>query len=279
MKRIPQRKICELVSALPSGDVGLFIEDCDSGERFELNPELEFPAASVIKIPILALLLKDAREKNIDMYAPHAMAPENRVGGTGILHELNPDYCPPIHYLGKLMIIMSDNAATNEIIDIVGGFERVTSFCRELGYNKSRLNRKMMDFEAIAQGRNNYTSAGDAGRMMAAIARGEFVSTEISHTIEEIMESQQYRNKLPAKLPAVPVYALPEDKKNIKPGSVLVANKTGDLFGIQHDVGIFTLPDKRRYVIAALTGGLADDIDGITLLADISRAVYDALKE
>ena len=278
MKRIPQQKICERVSALPAGNVGLYIEDFTSGERFELNPDMVFPACSVIKIPILGLLLKDAKEKNMDLYAPHTMNPANRVGGTGILCALNPDYSPPVYYLAKLMIIMSDNGATNEIIDLVGGFERVTAFCRETGYPKCELNRKMMDFEAIKQGRNNYMTAGDSGRMLSAIARGEYISPAISKTIEDMMNGQQYRDKLPAKLPAIPIYAPDEDKKNIKPGSVLVGNKTGDLFGLQHDVGIFTLPDKRRYVIAAFTGDV-EDAEGIALINDVSRIVYDALKE
>lgn len=278
MKRIPQQKLFERIGTLSAGEVGLYIEDLDSGERFEVNPSLVFPSASVIKIPILALLLKDARDKGMDLYAPHTMNPENRVGGTGILCELEPAYCPPVYYLAKLMIILSDNSATNEIIDLVGGFERVTAFCRETGYHNTSLNRKMMDFDAIAQGRNNYISAGDAGRMLCAVAKGEFVDAQISRTIVDMMNGQQYRNKLPARLPAVPTYAKPEDKKKLKPGSVLVANKTGDLFGIQHDVGIFTLPDNRRYVIAVLTGGLADDADGINLVADISKMVYEALK-
>ena len=60
--------------------------------------------------------------------------------------------------------------------------------------------------------------------------------------------------------------------------TVLVANKTGELFGIQHDVGIFTLPGGRRYVIAAFTGELESDMEGIFTIQKISRAVYDALK-
>jgi len=136
----------------------------------------------------------------------------------------------------------------------------------------------MLDFEAIRQGKNNYMTAGEAGRLLVKIAKGEFVTPEISQTIVSIMEHQQCRNKLPALLPAVPSYAPEEDKKNLKPGTVLVANKTGELVGIQHDVGIFTLPDGRRYVIAILSGELENDAQGISTIQQISRAVYDALK-
>ncbi|MBQ8090422.1 MAG: serine hydrolase, partial [Pyramidobacter sp.] len=60
-KHIPQNAIYEILSGL-KGTIGLFIELLDTGEKFEINPDLVFPSASVIKIPMLALLLKDIRE-------------------------------------------------------------------------------------------------------------------------------------------------------------------------------------------------------------------------
>lgn len=176
----------------------------------------------------------------VDLDAPRTIDPRNRVGGTGILCELGTDYTPSLRDLAKLMIVLSDNIATNEIMDVIG-MERFNSFCREMGYQNITLMRKMMDFEAIQQGKNNYMCAGETGRLLSAISRGEFVNPEISQTIFDIMASQQCRNKLPALLPAVASYS--GSKSAIPEGQVLVANKTGDLVGIQHDVGIFELPD------------------------------------
>lgn len=276
MKQIPQQAIYQLLSQL-KGTVGLYIHVLDTDEVFQINPGHVFPSASVIKIPMLALLLKDVAEGRVDWEARRAIDPKNRVGGTGILFELDQDYQPSVATLARLMIVLSDNTATNEIMDIIG-IERMNQFCRDMGYENITLMRKMLDFEAIKQGRNNYMCAGEAGRLLVEIARGSFVSPEISQRIVDIMEHQQCRNKLPALLPAVPSYAPEEDKKNLKPGSLLVANKTGDLFGIQHDVGIFTLPDGRRYVISMFTGDLESDAQGIQTVAQVSRLVYDALK-
>ncbi len=276
MKQIPQQAIYQLLAQL-KGTVGLYIHVLDTDEVFQINPGHVFPSASVIKIPMLALLLKDVAEGRVDWEARRAIDPKNRVGGTGILFELDQDYQPSIAALARLMIVLSDNTATNEIMDIIG-IERMNQFCRDMGYENITLMRKMLDFEAIKQGRNNYMCAGEAGRLLVEIARGSFVSPEISQRIVDIMEHQQCRNKLPALLPAVPSYAPEEDKKNLKPGSLLVANKTGDLFGIQHDVGIFTLPDGRRYVISMFTGDLESDAQGIQTVAQVSRLVYDALK-
>ena len=120
--------------------------------------------------------------------------------------------------------------------------------------------------------------AGEAGRLLSSIARGKDGRAEDCETIIDFMAHQQCINKLPALLPAIPSWASADERKSMKPGTVLVANKTGDLTGIQHDVGVFTLPDGRRYVIAMFTGGLKADREGIETIARVSRAVYDALK-
>lgn len=276
MSRLPRREIYHLLSEL-DGTVGLFIKELTDGETLEIDPERVFPSASVIKIPMLALLLRDVQEGRVDWTAHRRIAPVNRVGGTGILCELSADYEPTVEELATLMIVLSDNIATNEIMDIVG-IERVNAFCRELGCPNTRLMRKMLDFEAIKKGYNNYMCAGETGRLLERIANEEFVNADVSRAIMRIMERQQCRNKLPALLPTIPNYAPEEVKRNVADGSVLVANKTGELMGIQHDVGIFTLPGGRRYVIAMFTGDLASDAAGIQTIAKLSRIVYDALK-
>ncbi len=275
-KRIPQKAIYEILSGL-TGNVGLYVELLDTGEKFEINPGLVFPSASVIKIPMLALLLKDVREGKADWNAPRTIAPVNRVGGTGILAYLDQDYAPSLKTLAFLMITLSDNTATNEIMDMIG-IERFNEFWKAQGYANISLGRKMLDFEAIKLGRNNYMCAGEAGRLLSSIARSECGHRDDCETIIDFMAHQQCINKLPSLLPAIPSWAGAEERRNMKPGTVLVANKTGDLTGIQHDVGVFTLPDGRRYVIAMFTGGLESDRCGIEAIARVSRAVYDAVK-
>ena len=275
-KHIPQQAVYEILSGL-KGNVGLYVELLDTGEKFEINPGLVFPSASVIKIPMLALLLKDVREGKADWNAPRTIAPVNRVGGTGILAYLDQDYAPSLKTLAFLMITLSDNTATNEIMDMIG-IERFNEFWKAQGYANISLGRKMLDFEAIKLGRNNYMCAGEAGRLLSSIARSECGHRDDCETIIDFMAHQQCINKLPSLLPAIPSWAGAEERRNMKPGTVLVANKTGDLTGIQHDVGVFTLPDGRRYVIAMFTGGLESDRCGIEAIARVSRAVYDAMK-
>ena len=275
-RRIPQNEIYERISKL-NGTVGLYIESIESGEVFEINPNHVFCSASVIKIPILALLLKDVEEGKLDWNAPVTIPDRNWTGGTGILSKLDHSYTPTLEKLALLMIILSDNTATNQIVDMIG-LERITPFCQELGFLNTRCERRQMDMKAIEKGLNNYTSAGDAGRMLSRIVRGELVSPQASKPIHDFMSKQMCCNKLPSLVPAVPCYWPDEDRITIKPNMVLVANKTGDFYQVEHDVGIFTLPDGRKYIIAMLTGEVQDAKEAIGTIADVSRIVYNTFK-
>lgn len=275
MNKLPVSQIFEIIGKM-QGQVGLFVADITTGERLTINAEKVFPCASVIKIPMLALLLRDAEQGRVSLDAPCDIAPQNRVGGTGILRELDATFRPSLFELAKLMIMLSDNIATNQIIDVIT-LERHADFCAEMGLCDTRLMRKMMDFDAIKKGFNNYSSAQDMGNLLVNVAKGEFVSAEISATIHRMMAGQQLRSKLPAKVPAVDRYQF-DAPLTAEANQVLVANKTGDLDCIQHDVGIFTLPDGRRYVIAMFTSDLASNEHGISAIAEVSAAVYHALK-
>jgi beta-lactamase class A len=272
MRRIPAKEIFAILRDL-DGDVGLYVADIETGETLTVSPDEIFPSASVIKLPLLSLLLEDGRDGRTDLERPVPVEPRNRVGGTGILRELPENLSLPLSALAKLMIVLSDNVATNVIIDAVG-MERVNEYCRERGLSRTSLQRKMMDFDAIEKGRNNYTSAGDIGKMLVLMAKGEWASPGISSAIVKCMSGQQLRSKLPALLPAE---EFAEGKDRPSPGKVYVANKTGDLDRIQHDVGVFTLPDGRRYVIAMLTSNLNANREGIAAIAEVSWAVYWAL--
>ena len=234
MKRIPQNEIYRILSGL-AGTVGLYVEDCQSGEIFTINPEHVFPSASVIKVPMLALLMRDAQQGLVDLDAPRTLDPRNRVGGTGILCELGTDYTPSLRDLAKLMIVLSDNIATNEIMDVIG-MERFNSFCREMGYQNITLMRKMMDFEAIQQGKEQLCAPGRVGVCSLLSPGAEFVNrrsprpSSISwHLSSAATSCPPFCRQLPLLRLQVrhPGRAGPGGQQDRRPG------------GHQHDVGIF----------------------------------------
>jgi beta-lactamase class A len=257
---LPEKQILGILGAC-DGEVGLYLEDVVTGELFTVNQDRVFPSASVIKIPILAALFNLAGQGKVNLAAEITIKPENRVGGCGVLSELNPGLRPTVLDVATLMIIQSDNAATNELIDLVG-MDTVNDFARALGLQHTLLQRKMMDGEAVKEGRDNFTCPRDIGRLLRSLVEGKVVSREASVKMLEIMKRQQLRNKLPA--------LLPED--------VTIAHKTGDLDRLEHDVGVFFLPE-RTYILAMFTNKLSSNMAGIEVINRVSRVVYDALKD
>ena len=272
---IPRREIFSLLSAL-DGTVGLYVEDLSSGELFTICADEVQPACSLVKVPILAHFLKDAEEGRVNLYEKILIPEEKRVGGTGLICHLEPEVELTWKDIMKLMIIVSDNSATNAIIDFLG-MDRINAFFKSLGLTATELQRKMMDLEALKAGRNNYTSAGDMGKIIKMAATGTLVNKNISDSIVEIMTRQFYRNKLPALLPATAASASAEEKWRPLPDTVTVASKTGDLPKTEHDIGLFILPGEEKYVIAMLTSRLASEKDGIACIAKTSRVIYEAL--
>ena len=275
MNEIPTQDIFRVLSEL-EGDVGLFIADEATGEIFTVNGDKLFVACSLIKVPILAMLLKSAEAGEINLKEKISIPIDKMVGGTGIIYNLSPGIKFSWEDLMVLMITLSDNNATNAIIDRLGS-DKINSFFAETGLLHTTLKRKMLDMDAIAEGRNNYTTASDMGNLLFSMAKGEFVNPDISESVLNVMRKQIYTCKLPAAIPAVPSYATLEEKRSPMPGKVSVANKTGELSMTQHDIGVFQLASGRRYVIAMLTANLKSDYDGITAIAHVSRIVYDAL--
>lgn len=273
-----EEKIKSLINEV-QGEFGVYFEDITDGAKIMLNENITFSAASTIKIPLVALGLKLYEEGKFGLNDEIEMKTQNRVGGTGVLKTLNKNYKPTILDLMTLAITVSDNAATNELVDLVGGFDKINDFNKSLNLNETKFQRKMLDLKALQEGKDNFTSAKDLGTILSLIAKDECVSKESSELLIKMMKMQQFRQKLPNLIPAVTSYDakatadLPDD------GKVLVANKTGDLWKVQHDVGIFILPKGERYVISVFSQKLAEDHEGIETISKISKTVYEYMIE
>lgn len=256
---LPEKEVFSLLAGL-QGRAAVYLEDIEAGEVFTVNPERVFPAASTIKVLILAALYAAAEAGIFSLDEEVAIASGNRVSGSGVLCELSPSLKLTVRDLATLMIIQSDNTATNQLIDLVG-MECVNGLGRALGLKHTVLQRKMMDFAAARAGRDNLTSAGDLGRLLRLLHQGRVVSPAASAAMLATLKRQQIRDKLPALLPETAV----------------IAHKTGDLPGLEHDAGIFYLPGK-TYVLVVLTDSLTKNADGVECIARISHAVYRALR-
>ncbi len=279
MSYIPKEKI-EALCAAYDGECGIFIAVPFAGEVFTLNADQQFSAASTIKIPLLALLFKDAEEGRLDLDALTPLGEEGAVRGSGVIKFLAPDIQLSLYDYATLMMIVSDNTATNRVIDAVG-IERANAFFAENSWSDTHLYKKL--FVPTPDGEKgtastNTTSARDLGDMMTKMHNKTLVSEDASSKMLSIMACQQL-GKFDKSLPRV---WRPESARasiaDIPEGRVLMAQKGGTLSGklkVSHDTAVMMLPNGHSAVMVVMTEGSNDN--ALELMKGIARAVYDNL--
>jgi beta-lactamase class A len=245
----------EEIAAGVDGVMGYVVWDPASGERFERMPDVAFPTASSIKLAILYELFKQAEEGRVKLDVPEPMPEAARVGGSGLLVELKAPVLSLRDY-ATLMVLISDNSATNVLIDRVG-MDRVNARMRGLGLKTLQLRRRMIDLEAARRGDENVASPDDLARLLDAIRRGEGLSAESRDGVLAILT----RPKSTAMTRSLP------------PGT-RVASKPGGLEGVAADAGVVLL-EKRPYVFVAMCAWLNENSAGDAAIARASRVAYD----
>jgi beta-lactamase class A len=155
----------EIVEQSPA-ITGLVALDLTSGERFEIHPDVVFPQASAIKIPILMAVYQGAQRGKYKMNDIRPVEAKTVVGGTGILKDMLDPASLTIRNLGVLMIALSDNTATNALIDLVG-MPEINATLQSLGLQQTKVQRKMINSAASGRGepvhaRRSHKGAGTA---------------------------------------------------------------------------------------------------------------------
>jgi len=278
MSYIPKEAIRSLCADF-YGNCSVYLSLPFAGECFTLHADRQITAASTIKIPLLALLFKDAEEGRTDLHVPLPLGEDGAVRGSGIIKFLSPDIRLSLYDYATLMMIVSDNTATNRIIDAVG-MDRANAFFEENGWKDTYLGRKMFaptPEQAKLLPQSNLTSARDLGDMMTRILEKRMISARISEQMACILACQQL-GKFDKSLPNVwrpnsvvpPLPAIPE-------GKIAMMQKGGTLTGkVSHDTAIMTFPDGRSAVMVVMTES-DDNSKALELIKAISRSVYDRL--
>jgi beta-lactamase class A len=253
-------RLVELLNP-PTGVVALAARHVESGRTWRHNEHLRLPSASLIKLPILAAFWKTVEAGRLDPAERVSVPAEARVEGTGVLKALGPGLEPIWSDLATLMITVSDNVATNLVIDRLG-MEEIQAWIDKAGLAETRIERRMMDRAAMTAGRGNWTSAVDMETLLSAIAAGTCVSGEASRQMRRVLEAQQIQDRLPRRLS----------------DGVRVANKTGNFADVIHDAGIVTWPSG-TFVIAVLSQGVQPAWQARDAIAGIAEMLVRACSE
>jgi len=233
-----------------SGDLARLLSTCpgrlsvawqsSGGLGGAIDADRLVPAASTIKVAIMLAALRSVAEQTIslDDLVPIALP---RVGGSSALTEMPSVTELPLIEVLALMIVISDNDATNATIDHVG-LAQIEKLLADAGATSTRLQRRLMNQAAIDRGLQNVTTAADLVKIMVGLREGRLLGPTGTGQALAILRRQQDTSGLPTYL---------DDQ-------VTVANKTGMLIGLRHDVAL--IERGQSWVAAAVTA--TDLVDG-----------------
>lgn len=234
----------------------IYVKNLNDGTVSDINIYQRVPSASIIKLFIMAAAFKSVEEGNITLNKRINIKREEKVPYS-IVTLFDDEDSFTLKDLIILMIIQSDNTATNKIIDIIG-MDYINGFIKDQGFKNTVLKRKMMDSLARKEGRENYTSAQDIAALLESIYLGKLVNENCSHIMKEILTHQLDESMMRINLP----------------DSLTVAHKTGDLEGVKHDTGI-VYASFGEYIFIMLTWNSYSDNYARNVIGNTSNIVYN----
>ena len=244
------------------GVLGVAILDLTSGEQLLVHADEVFPQASSIKIAVLAELYHQAQQSaqgatgKARLTDSYVVRSEDLVADSDIMGGLTPRVTRLTNRdLATMMVAVSDNAASNVLIDRVG-MENVTQLMAAQGLPHTQLRRKMMDLKAAGEGRENISTPREMMTLLERLYRGQVIGAPLLEDFWTMLATHK-SSWLPRGLPA----------------ELRIANKPGELEGVRADSGVVFLGN-RPYVICVMTTYLANERAGEEAISAISTAAY-----
>ena len=259
-----------------SGKWTYALTDLSSGERIGHDEDDVMPTASLIKVPVLTALYRAAHEGRVSLKDRIQYGDEHRCLGSGVLSRMTPGVEMLVRDAAVLMIIISDNSATNMVIDLVG-LEQVNETMRSFGLQQTTIFQRLGDTKAGLDARKmSVSTAAEMTRLLELIARHEAVSPEDSEDMLRIMRRQDYRHELSRLLPWNEMNMLGNHTEN------WVAEKGGSfLNGIRTSGAIFHSPRGQFAMSVFCEGGTGPgtgrESEGNRVNGELGYAAWKAL--
>lgn len=266
-------------AAKTSGTLFVYAKNLDTGATYSLRGDSKVPTASTIKLPIMVECYKAVADGRVQWDTVLPLKEADIVSGSGVLFEFTPNAPVYLRDAMHLMIVVSDNTATNLILDKLTA-NAVNKTMESLGILDTKSLRKVRGDGTKLKAPTGWSDAGlreenkqyglgvstprDMVKLLELLEQGKVVSPAASKEMIEVLKRQQLRDGIARRT-----------------GDMPVASKTGALDHLRSDVGILYTP-KGRVAIAVTVGSLdkpdySPDNPGLYLIADVAQLVVDRL--
>lgn len=230
----------------------LFFEPA-TGEYTALRPGDAFSAASIIKLPVLVELFRQVDQGQVRLDEKLILQAIDKGGGSGWIQYRKNGTQFSLLYVATLMIVRSDNTATNMIIRRLGGAETLNRQFQRWGLEKTVLRQPLPDLKG-----QNTSSPQDLALLLVELERGHLLTTTSHQQAYEILRRTRIRSLLPS---------------GLGPG-VQIFHKTGDIGKMVGDAGIILLPNGKRYIAVAMVERPRNDRRANQLISKLSQLYY-----
>jgi beta-lactamase class A len=278
----PLEEGLQAIAARLPGTLGVAIHYLPGGPTAAYHADDQFPTASVIKVPVMVEAFAQAADGALRLDRRVPFQDSAIVEGSGILRYLQPGLQPTVRDLIELMIIVSDNTATNLVIDLVG-IDAVNARMRSLGLRQTRLGGRLAQGLPAQEGHGatvgrSVTTPHEMCRLFELLWRGVVVSADASREMLEVLGHQQFTDLARY----LPVDDLTEDAGR-RASPVLIAAKSGQINGVRNDVGLITArtaQGEQPYIVSVFTRDVADEslwtVENVAVRAigEVSRLAY-----
>ena len=238
------------------GVMGVAIEDLTSGDHFFLHEDEVFAQASSIKITVLANLYLQVQQGKLKLTDMYTVQSSDLVPDSDIMNGLTPGVTRiTLRDLATMMVAVSDNSATNVLIDKVG-MPNVNAMLDSLSLTHTRLRRKMMDLQAAKEGRENISTPHEMMTLLDAIYHGKVLNQESTQDFFQMLSTNK-DSWIPRDLPA----------------DLKIANKPGALEAVRNDSGIVFV-EGLPYVICVMTSFLRNEREGEEAISKVSLSAW-----
>lgn len=232
---------------------GVFIVDLDNGSYLDLDGTVSFASASTIKVPILVAFFQDVDAGKIRLDELLTMKSEMIADGSGDMQYKKPGTQYTALEVATKMIIISDNTATNMLIERLGGAEELNQRFRSWGLMHTAIRNRLPDIEGT-----NTTTPRELASLMSILHKGELVSLQARARMMDIMQRNEINTLLP---------------KGLGTGAT-IAHKTGNIGSLSADAGLVDTPSGKRYLISVMVKRPHNDATAEELIRKISRTTY-----
>jgi beta-lactamase class A len=234
----------------------MFFLDLDTGRYLDIGGDRVFPAASTIKLPLLIAFFQDLDAGKVTMEEIMVMRRKHMTVGSGVMQYRSPGTRYRMREVVTKMIAISDNTATNMVIDRLGGIARVNQRFRSWGLRDTVIRNRLADLKGT-----NTTSSKDMVRVLALVVKGRLLSDSSRQRALYILRQTVTKTLLPSGLGR----------------GASIAHKTGDIGFLVGDAGSIDMPNGKRYLAAIYVRRPYDSPLARRFIRKVSSLVYTYL--